>query len=929
MAMIERALYSTLPPISSSYVTYAFASYYGSSIGGDIGAKGGMGATMTTTMMMGGGATDDVAMTMLPYVFALHMVVGMRVVVGCSKARCAYARDVERYEEGGPTPTSRPSTSRHACAIHPRDGRNMSCMLVFLPAMMHAIMFRYRITYRYASWDDAYDLVLICVVPYALHRLLLCATTMDDGGGVGVGGGTTTGNGTTMTTIIDERWRRSLPWILRTDAPFVPLVMSFVGCIAFQHRYLVPLCARASYVFNGHDGVSSPAWASAFLSCGTALACASYWFLGRKDAVGTGYLLGEYHEDFFQLLLASSASCFGLSCGNNWTVLPVPVLFATSIALWILTRQLRYASLAAFVYTTVSSILVTYRLTFLNESVQILPGRTVVLRKFANVAMLASTWLILLVGLVVRAPGGYASRPMRKYDVTGACLVAYAIVLVVMEFALIIEPMPLYSRDNNEVGRVAVYSPAIAYLTGALFLVVAWRLRTQNLIGGASVVVATSIMVGKILAVVIESSLDAYDSLGMMYRRWMVSSLLIISIQAPSFIKPIHMKMIMHYSKKRRDPSAKPWGPRGLPPYATWTIIFYCAIVLPYVIVTAVRLVIEPLVGLLTGQGGGGGYSTSSKWSEVIGYSASLWGMSVLSMINHFLPDGGAEVWRKVSALTFVVGMFVSFAAPAFPNSSPSSSSLWEDGYAFQSVMRLDAKDDDSSTGSWGLVSAFLAIMLAISGPLELREVKDDSGRRDTRQFLRLMIFGMMFGCGLSWFIVMESMSTDIFIPIFVTTFSCMAMSTLGTVATVMGYFLEERDFVEVEQIANLWAGVGFPVFFVISSVSLSAHAYPFGIGGWASTYLSVCGLLAGAFSAMVRMREEKSPTTRGYGNMGCIISWLCAIFVIYGRYGIAGVGVVGTTSVAGIPVRKSRAPSCAYLMASKPMSSLSESLNT
>lgn len=106
----------------------------------------------------------------------------------------------------------------------------------------------------------------------------------------------------------------------------------------------------------------------------------------------------------------------------------------------------------------------------------------------------------------------------------------------------------------------------------------------------------------------------------------------------------------------------------------------------------------------------------------------------------------------------------------------------------------------------------------------------------------------------------------------------------------------------EAEQIANVWAGVGFPVFFVISSVSLSAHGHPFGIGGWASTYLSVCGLLAGAFCVMVRLRKEKNSTTRGYGNMSCVISWLCAVIVIYGRYGVAGVGVVGATSVAGIP---------------------------
>ena len=697
-----------------------------------------------------------------------------------------------------------------------------------------------------------------------------------------------------------------MPWILRTDA-FVPVVVALFGCAAFQHRYLVPLCARASYVINGHGGVSSPAWASAFLSSGTAFAYASAWFLGRKNARGDGYLLGEYHEDTFQLLLASSAACFGLSCGPSWTYLPVPVLIAESLALWILTRQLRYALLAAFVYVTVATVLVTYRLTFLNESVEILPGRTVVLRKFAEVAMFASTWLMLLVGVVLRAPGGYGSRFMRKYDVTGACLTLYALVLVVMEFALLIEPMPVYSRDNYEIGRVAVYSPGIAYFTGVLSLVVTWHVRAQNLIGDESAVVSTSILVGKILAVVIESSLDAYDSLGMLYRRWAVASLLHVMLRAPYLLKPNRAKMAMILSRKRRDPSAKPISPGGLPAYASWAAILYCAIFLPSVIVAAVRLVIEPLVGLLIGQGGGSAYSTSSKWSEIIGYSASIWGISVLSMIKHFLPDGGAEVWRKVSALAFVVGLFVSFAAPAFPGASPSSSS-WDDGYAFQSITSSDA-EDDAATGGWGLVSAFLAILLALSGPLELREVRDASGRRDTRQLLRLMIFGMMFGCGLSWFITMQSMSKDIFIPIFVTTFSCMAMSTLGTVAAVMGYFLEAREFVEAEQIANVWAGVAFPVFFVISSVSLSAHAYPFGIGGWASTYLSVCGLLAGVFSAMVRMREEKTPTTRGYGNMGCMISWLCAIIVVYGRYGVAGVGVVGTTSVAGIPVRIVSAP--------------------
>lgn len=86
-------------------------------------------------------------------------------------------------------------------------------------------------------------------------------------------------------------------------------------------------------------------------------------------------------------------------------------------------------------------------------------------------------------------------------------------------------------------------------------------------------------------------------------------------------------------------------------------------------------------------------------------------------------------------------------------------------------------------------------------------------------------------------------------------------------------------------------------------SVSLSAHAHPFGIGGWASTYLSVCGLVTLAYTILIRMRVEKNSTTRGYGNASCVMSWACAISVVYGRYGLSGVGVVGATSVAGIPV--------------------------
>ncbi|KAL9182149.1 hypothetical protein ACHAXT_012801 [Thalassiosira profunda] len=863
---LEQVLHSTLPPVSASI--FAYGLFAASSMG-------------TYGLSLG---VDNMA-TLAPHLFAFHLTLGILLVGAAPSMLKPGSSELEDAKGDGKGKEK--ASKSHRCAIHPREGRRLSYLLVFVPALVHFVTFRQRITYSYASWDDLFDLVLIATLPYTLHYLLAS-------------------NG-----VFDEWWRRSLPWVLQVGTSpgeertlrgaSVPMAVSLLAAMAFQHRYLVPLCARLSYIINGHDGVISASWATSFLTLGTVLAYITVWFFGRKDANGNDFLLGEYHEDAFQGLLALSSISYGMSCSPKWTFLPVPMLFAESIALWVITKQLRYAFLMAFVCFTVLTILVSYRLTFLSEAVEIFPGRTIVLKRFAEVALYSSLWLMVLVGLVCRAPGGYGARKMRKYDVTGICLTAYGIMLVVMEFALLREPMPLYSRDNFEVGRVAVYSPGIAYFTGFLTIVLTWHMKAQKRIQAFSVVASTSIGVGKMLAVLLESSSSGgagSSTLKMLYLRWAVASLLLVTMCTPRLLQPIHVKMTSFHSKKRLDPSAKPSsGMERLPKNASWTVLLYCCLLLPAAIVASVRLVMEPLIGLLTGQTGGG---AAPKLSEIIGYSASLWGVSVLSMINHFLPDGGAEVWRRVSALTFVTGLFVSFAAPAFPGDAASST--WDDGnMLFQSLSSLDA-ENDVATGGWGLVSAFLAILLAMSGPLELREIRDASGRRDARQLLRLMIFGMMFGCGLSWFITMQSMSKDIFIPIFVTTFACMAMSTLGTVAAVMGYFLDSNEFVEAEQIANVWTIVAFPVFFVISSISLSAHCQPFGIGGWASTYLSVCGLLSGAFCVMVRLREEKTSTTRGYGNMSCVISWLCTVVVVYGRYGVAGVGVVGTTSVAGIP---------------------------
>eukprot|EP00956_Cyclotella_meneghiniana_P004721 scaffold5825_cov62-Cyclotella_meneghiniana.AAC.6 len=872
--LLERILHFTLPPVSASIIAYELLNL----------------SSMSSSYITWG---VDLMALILPYMFASHLTLGIWLVGAAPSVMGGSEEGNEEEEVSTKTYSKedkkndyskRDKSALFECAINPWEGRMLSNLLVFAPSLIHAATFRQRIIYSYASWDDVFDFILVSTVPYLLHYLLAS-------------------NG-----VLDENWRRSLNWFLKAGTSTagggrtirgaaVPMTISLLASTAFQHRYLIALCARASYIINGHEGVVSATMATTYLTVSVLLMYASFWFLGRQHEDGTP-LLGEYHEDVFQLLLGSSAIFLGLSFSPPWSFLPIPMLLIECMALWVLTKQLRWTALTIFVMFTVGILAITYRLTFLNETVDILPNKKIILKRFAQYALYAGMLLTFFVGLVHRAPGGVLEKQMKKWDATGICLTIYCLVLVVLEFALLRCPMPIYSRDNFEVGRVAVYSPATAYITGLLCLIIAWHLNRNKFIKAPCSILSSSIAVAKMIAVLIEENLlDGDDSLKMIYIRWTVTAALLTTISAPYLLVPVHVKMPAH--NKKFGPSGKPDS--NIPQNARAKVIGYCFVVLPLVIVTSVRLVIEPLVGILIGHGNSASYFASPKLSEVIGYSVSIWGLAVLQMINHFLPDGGADAIRRLSALIFVMGLFVAFSAPAIPGTNYYAA----DESLYKSLSSLDT-DDNNSSGGWGLISAFLAIMLAITGPLELSEVHGKSGRTDTHHLLRLMIFGTMFGCGLAWFITMQSMNKDIFIPIFVTSFSTMAMSFLGTVASVMSYFLETKDFGEAEQIANVWAGVGFPLTIVsapLVSVSLSAHAHPFGIGGWASTYLSVCGIVTGAYTILIRMRGEKNSTTRGYGNASCVMSWACAISVIYGRYGVSGVGVVGATSVAGIPM--------------------------
>ena len=546
-------------------------------------------------------------------------------------------------------------------------------------------------------------------------------------------------------------------------------------------------------------------------------------------------------------------------------------------------------------------------------------GIQVSLSRFGMIVVLSSVLIGVVMGLAVRSPGGTGSYVLKKVDVTGMLLVVYGLLLTTLECTLLKEPVPFRSLTGAEVTEwdsedSMLYDPWTALLTSVVVGGITFILHRYKIITSQATVVSVSGAIGKAVAVYIDMNVsvvngdDSRASSGTLLLRSLVALLLFVIMLAPRvFLGPVYVKTTTAGRYKRAlGPSGKPIS--DVPANANRIIFVYALVVVPLTLVASVPIVLEPFAVAVSGHYGGAYYVSPPGPAEILGFAMSLWGLSCLSMVNHYLPDGGGEKWKKLSALAFLMGVGVALSAPTVPDwiGGARAKAAGNPYATISSVGTHLATNDRSRSGGWGLLSASLGTLLAVTGPLELQERRDASGRKDTLVLFRLMVFSLMFGCGVAWFVTMQSMSEEEFLTVFVTATACMAMAFFGTVSAVLGYFLELQNFDEASQVAKVWIGA-FPIFGLIAGVSQFAteSSHPFGMGGWLSTYLALCGGVTLAFALVLRYRSTKNSSTRGFGNLSCIASWACSIVVLYGHYGVSGLdGGLDRTSVVGIPVR-------------------------
>lgn len=761
---------------------------------------------------------------------------------------------------------------------------HVSCLLL-VPPTMHLAMFRRRIFSSYSGLDDWCDWILSFTIPYLLVVLVRVLHENDI---------VPTPYGTL--NIVSGGSKVGVQGSIMSTSTMLPSVVALVTSLAAQHRYLIPVAHTISYVYTGNKPPTG--WLTLYWTLATVMLIAMIWLWGRKSHITNEPLLGEYQEDAIQLLLAGVGMMIGKGLGMSWNFTPLPILAFLGIALWLSTRMLRYLAIVLFVVHAAAFLVFTYRFTGIDQKMELLfPQESIPLVYFGMIVIATSALIGLVAGLAIRASGGLMQSTLKRFDCTGIILVLYTLVLAQLEISLLknetltgTKVTGIYNSTDPEI-HLALYSMGYVVLTSAVIVGVALFMRHVRMTKQLSTCVVVSLAIGKGFAAYVDflhSDFDGRDQNATdVYSMGIASCLAILLLATPyAFIQPVHLKSASHKrSVKGNEPE--------LPGNARWIMMSYAFIFAPLGAALALLSIVEPLLDCwLTGVELGVGTSLSL----LFGICVSIWGLAYLNMLNHLLPDGGGEFWKKTSGVAFLFGVLLVITAPSYGPGDPGRFSSWNPyRYYAQGQGGSDTLHRiRTRTGGLGVLLACIATMLAIAGPLHLKERRSNTGVKDRFLLLRNMIFSLMFGGGLAWFVIVQIMSEADLLYLICSAVSCLIIAFLGTVIGVIGYFINIENFDEIDEISKLLI-FALPILMAVAALPriigfiLDVNIPQGGGSSWLSAYFIVAGLTLFATSLAFRLRTSKDTRTRGLCNVFSVLSWSFLTADLYLRYGVGG----------------------------------------
>jgi hypothetical protein len=710
----------------------------------------------------------------------------------------------------------------------------------------------------------------------------------------------------TVVTRTKSSWLLPLP--SRLSACWLPILMAVLTTVAVQQRYLIAWSHAFAYRYLGTK--PSVAMTTAYWLVSTvALILAVVLYTWPHDNLdGNSSWLREYQEDGMQLLLALAGATLGKAFGMSWNFTPLPVLAVLGFSLWVATRLLRYLMVFLFVIHATGVVIFTYRFAGMEQSLVPLPipstrnhiAIQLPILRFAFAVIWSSSLIGLAAGLAIRSAGGYMGRVLAKVDATGVCLFLYTVMLSVLEIALLKRPIPANELTGIEVveadeiqAEEMLYDHTTTILSSAVLAGLSFWMMRRKVISEWTGWPTVAMGVGKAVAVYMDAVIVAknpskqFGNGPAVFLRTLIGAALLIVVTLPrTYIEPVYIKIV----SRRRFMTVG--GPStDIPTSIFRKMMVYAFIILPGMLALAIPYVLSPLTKVLNEQFRDDYiYSSRSPVPELVGASFGLYALFSLHMLNHCLPDGGGEAWKKICGLSFLLGMGLVFVAPTL---GPAIDTTMNPYAAMSNYGSRLISRGMYRTGGWGILSTVVATLLAMSGPLELKERHATPGSKDKFLLFRTMVFSLLFGGGVAWFIVLQSMREADAVSLVIVLSSSLAIAFMGTVAAVFGYFLELSEFREAKQMIHLWLIIWavLVVFCGFSELFSPEPVNGFAAGGWLSAFLMVSCITSLSVALSVKNRATKSQASRAAGNMMTTLSWAFAIVILYGKCGVAGLG--------------------------------------
>jgi hypothetical protein len=825
---MEAGLHATAPLILASFATQSSIQHVDSNYG------------------------PDAAATFAPHMFAVFVWLGMITVGSCPTS--FPIKDDEAHENTGKLRKPNFIVTSNVALSH-------VMVLLLAPPSMHFITFWRRLLSRMADLDDWFDWFLALAIPYLLMISLSVLSRQ---------------------TVIGNPYA-SLPLLRQSD--ILHLVVLFLSSLAIQQRYLIPVVHEFAYHYTG---IKQSSWMLClYWTLATVTLLLTTWLWGRTSQ-GQPFL-GEYHEDVLQLLLSLLGLLLGKGVGMPWNFAPLPILAFLGLSLWLSTRMLRYLGIVLFVFLASAFVIFTYRFAGIDHSLILpFPIKSVSLIGFGMTVVGSSALIGLVTGLAIRAPGGFLSNHLKRFDLSGILLVAYALVSMEVEIALIkrestwAKLIGVHMTEDATVSDL-MYSPELAYVTSLATVGLSRMMLYFGMIKASSSWIAIAFASGKAFAI----NIDTMHSMRNMYPLSPTDilfdsilfgiSFLVVAVPHV-FLAPVYVKASTRYQKNISGGPILKAKPRRV-------IILYACILLPLAIMLAEFAVIEPLVTIL--RDSHSNMSIAGGAVLILGACKCMWGVSLLSMLNHYLPDGGGEKWKKASGLVFLLGVMTCFAFPMFNSGLEKGRFRTLNPYKQAAVSKIGRdlmSRTRNRTGGWGILFSLIATLLALAGPLELRESRSSSGAKDQSLLIRTTIFSLLFGGGVTWFVTVQLMNEAEVLPLVFTAISSMMVAFLCTITSVLGYFIELENFDDTEQLGNTVL-VSFVVFLMTAGIpsllTMSSGLSPIGSNNWLTTYLTICSIFSFLISVSLGQRQSKDIRTRGFANCFCLLSWFSVLILV------------------------------------------------